>query len=295
MKRFLLFTTMLMISFAVFAQRIAVMEFENTSGISLGESNTISATFATYCQPAGYTVVERQLLDKILEEQKIQASDITEDQRVKLKDLYNITIIVTGHISYFGGYYTVDVRAICVETGVRLATDGVDFTAPNMREQMKKLAQNLADKISVSQDYSVNSSINTSITTDYVDLGLPSGTLWRVKNEKGMYYSWIEAKSQFGDKLPTKEQFAELKAFCTWEWIGKGYKVTGDNGNSIVLPAAGYKSCYDSIDNINSQGRYWTSDSLDEFPYWFYFASRFKKIGYTEGCYGSSVRLIKNP
>ncbi len=46
-------------------------------------------------------------------------------------------------------------------------------------------------------------------------------------------------------RMPTKEEFAELGECCTWEWKNdfndvNGYLVTGPNGNSIFLPAAGY-------------------------------------------------------
>jgi hypothetical protein len=44
-------------------------------------------------------------------------------------------------------------------------------------------------------------------------------------------------------RMPTKDEMEELIDNCTWEWIqtnGKnGFKVTGKNGNSIFLPAAG--------------------------------------------------------
>ena len=63
-------------------------------------------------------------------------------------------------------------------------------------------------------------------------------------------------------RLPTKAEANELKDKCTWVWTtqgGKnGYKVTGPNGRSIFLPAAGnhhgsslYFAC--------SCGGYWTS------------------------------------
>ena len=42
----------------------------------------------------------------------------------------------------------------------------------------------------------------------YVDLGLPSGTKWKSTNEIGGnngFYTYDEAISAFGDKLPTKE------------------------------------------------------------------------------------------
>ena len=44
-------------------------------------------------------------------------------------------------------------------------------------------------------------------------------------------------------RLPTKAELEELDNKCTWKWTTQngvnGYKVTGPNGNSIFLPAAG--------------------------------------------------------
>jgi hypothetical protein len=44
-----------------------------------------------------------------------------------------------------------------------------------------------------------------------------------------------------GWKMPTTAQLAELMNLCEWEFVGSGYKVTGPNGKSIFLPAAGYR------------------------------------------------------
>lgn len=43
-------------------------------------------------------------------------------------------------------------------------------------------------------------------------------------------------------RMPTTAELAELMNECEWEFVGNGYKVTGPNGNSIFLPAAGYRS-----------------------------------------------------
>ena len=63
-------------------------------------------------------------------------------------------------------------------------------------------------------------------------------------------------------RLPTKKELEELEENCTWTWTtqggNKGYKVTGPNGNSIFLPAAGCR-----IGSLlafeGSSGRYWSS------------------------------------
>ena len=111
-----------------------------------------------------------------------------------------------------------------------------------------------------------------SAQTGYVDLGLPSGTKWKDSNEDypNLFYTYDEAVSAFGDMLPTKEQFDELKVYCTWEWQNNGgYKVTGTNGNSIVLPAAGYSDCDGDVHLMGSCGFYWSSTPYDSECAWY--------------------------
>ena len=71
------------------------------------------------------------------------------------------------------------------------------------------------------------------------------------------------ARAQWGSswRLPTFVEIKELKDKCKWEWItigsNKGYRVTGPNGNSIFLPAAG---CYYGLECLqNSDGGYYWS------------------------------------
>ena len=68
-------------------------------------------------------------------------------------------------------------------------------------------------------------------------------------------------------RMPTLEEQKELKNNCTWEWTTQngveGYKVTSKtNGNSIFLPAAGYRRGTYLFDS-GSEGDYWSS-SLNE-------------------------------
>lgn len=115
----------------------------------------------------------------------------------------------------------------------------------------------------------------------YVDLGLPSGTMWATCNvgaskpeEFGDYFAWgetspktIYSRENYAYKLnpitlpleqdaanvnmggtwqmPTVNEIRELQDKCKWEWTkykkSKGWMVTGPNGNSIFFPAAGYR------------------------------------------------------
>ena len=150
---------------------------------------------------------------------------------------------------------------------------------------------------------------------EYVDLGLPSGTLWATCNvgasapeEYGDYFAWGETEpkevymwetykwcngseytltkyctsSDFGTvddkteldpeddaayvnwgsswRMPTWEQQWELLENCTWTWMQQngvnGRLVTGPNGNSIFLPAAGFH-WYESLSACGDNGYYW--------------------------------------
>ena len=129
--------------------------------------------------------------------------------------------------------------------------------------------------------------------TVWVDLDLPSGTKWKSVNESG-FYSYESAIENFGKYVPTKEQWQELIACCVWTWQEDGYRVTGNNGNSIFLPAAGDRSCDGNVYNVGSSGNYWSSTPYDSYNarllgfYWC-------EVGmYTrERCLGHSVRLVQ--
>ena len=135
----------------------------------------------------------------------------------------------------------------------------------------------------------------------YIDLGLPSGTKWKTTNERNGadakydFFTYGEALSQFGSRLPTKEQWEELKAECQWSWTGSGYKVTGPNGNSISLPAAGYRSCSGSVRGVGSYGRYWSSSPDGSDNAWYlYFDSGSVFMISNYRCLGQSVRLVQD-
>ena len=70
------------------------------------------------------------------------------------------------------------------------------------------------------------------------------------------------ARAQWGSswRLPTLAEIKELKDQCKWEWttVGghEGYRVTGPNGNSMFLPAAGYR--YGTgVNGQGSRGDFW--------------------------------------
>ena len=384
MKKVFSLCLICLLALSAMAQRAAVMEFKAGVGISQADVDGISGIFTTYFRPAGYTMIERTQIDRIIEEQRMQRSAMTESQMVRVGQLLNLSKIVIGDVNIVMGQYNVDVRVINVESGTIAATEGATFAGSSYREGMKNLAQKLAAQIAIgagptvsappsanpqprttpyvvygylkvfphdlgtfeSEPRQVISRLNQSqqfgygswrlptneelalmrannligagnymtrenkkgivrLVTDkekgvvvtvpagYVDLGLSSGTYWKETNESG-FYNYDNAVSKFGDKLPTKEQLEELKNECEWTWTGNGYKVTGSNGESIMLPAAGYRKCDGDVGGVGTGGRYWSSTPDDSGNAWNlrFLSSGVGMYSYYR-CGGRSVRLVQ--
>ena len=96
-------------------------------------------------------------------------------------------------------------------------------------------------------------------------------------------------------RTPTYEEWEELIDKCNWSWTGSGYKVTSKtNGQSIILPAAGYR--YEgSTGNAGSYGNYWSSSLYTDYPsraWYVYFYSEYRSTYYSSRCNGRSVRPV---
>ena len=136
------------------------------------------------------------------------------------------------------------------------------------------------------------------VPVGYVDLGL--SVYWKNSNEHNSsdehgFYTYDDAKSRFGSRLPTKSQLEELVDRCTWTWSDskKGYYVKGPNGNSIFLPAAGRRHCDGGVGGVET-GHYWSSDPEGTEGAWYLdFYSGDHGVHDNYRCNGFSVRLVQ--
>ena len=99
-------------------------------------------------------------------------------------------------------------------------------------------------------------------------------------------------------RMPTRVEIAELVNYCTWTWTTQngvnGMRVTGPNGNSIFLPAAGY--CSGSSRNlVGEYGYYWSStpyESNTRSAYNLYFLSGYRNVDWLSRHIGLTVRPV---
>jgi hypothetical protein len=133
-----------------------------------------------------------------------------------------------------------------------------------------------------------------TMMAQYVDLGLPSGTHWKATHEMG-YYTYYEAKEKFPNNLPTLDQITELKLYCTFSWNGKECVVTGPNGNTIKLPAMGFRHTQGYVTGVGQHGNYWSSTPRSNAEiYDFSVSSSGIYVGSSNMNFGFCVRLVKS-
>ena len=154
---------------------------------------------------------------------------------------------------------------------------------------------------------------------EWVDLGL--SVRWATCNvgasspsDYGNYYAWGETKTKssytegnsktYNVVMPdisdaATANWGEIDK-CDWQWTTQGghngYKVTGPNGNSIFLPAAG-RRYGTSLINAGGNGSYWSSTpngSNTLSAYGLYFSSGYHFVDWSNRFGGQSVRPVSD-
>ena len=99
-------------------------------------------------------------------------------------------------------------------------------------------------------------------------------------------------------RMPTLDEIKELKDCCTWTWTTlngvNGYRVTGPNGNSIFLPAAGCRFGSE-VNGRGSDGIYWSSSLRSSDSNYAYFLTFYSSLYDLKGdlrFYGLTVRPV---
>ncbi len=229
------------------------------------------------------------------------------------------------NIRSYERYYGLNIRPVCRPCE---DTDEVSI------EDKRNVFQNIVHGIVYQEQDSTDNDHNAP---QWVDLGLPSGTLWGKCNigakhpeECGYYIAWgeTENKTSYNKKnsdtyglsrlwalnayydaahrhcgnewhTPSPDQLKELCECCEWTWLTvngvNGYLVTGQNGNSIFLPATGYR--YDNKwDERSTYGHYWSNSPDNDFTtdaHLLCFNDNSRHISPGNRSYGRCIRAVK--
>lgn len=305
-------------------KKVAVYIVKNDAAKNIGRvlGDKLVAGFTS---SGRYMAIERTngFLAQLSKEQKYQRTGAVDDSDIsRLGKQFGVQYVCVADVSDVFGEKFISARLIDVETAEIVNSHDVGG-AINRMDDCVRIASEIASKLSKGtfaeqaavekaerearerREAQLRAEREAKERRDaqlksqgLVDLGLPSGTLWKDKNETGGYnnfFTYEEAVSRFGKRLPSEEQLQELKDKCRWTWTGGGYKVTGPNGNSIVLTAVGVRNCDGIVLYVGSNGYYWSSTPHDsEYAWNLCFGSGGVYMIYDRRCDSQSVRLVHN-
>lgn len=152
MKKAILFILLLLIPFAAEADfeksKIAVLDFKILgSGFKTKDMGEIVAEWliTALVKEGRFDVIERRLLKKVLGEQKLGATGMSEEESAsKLGKLLGVKVIISGSVIRFQDIIEVNARIIDVESASIITAESVkDTTAIGL----EKLVRNMAEKI----------------------------------------------------------------------------------------------------------------------------------------------------
>ena len=262
---------------------------------------------AGFAASGRYLAIERTqgFLDQLSKEKNYQETGaVSDEELMRLGRQFGVQYVCVAKTSELFGDYYIATRLIDVEHSEVVNSYKKDAVQLGSSQQVVKVAQEIAAKLSdktitekQQEDLERQTKLLPFLNQGYVDLGLPSGILWKNMNEGGnnAHYTYEEAISKYGNNLPTREQFEELIDKCKWTWNGSGYNAIGPNGNSITFPAAGWDPFYKAVCDVGTDGAFWSSNLHHDSDYAisFHLNSDAVEIAGHLRFLGLSVRLVQ--
>ncbi|HCE69638.1 MAG: hypothetical protein A2X82_20015 [Geobacteraceae bacterium GWC2_55_20] len=128
--------------------KIAVLDFQQQGKFEIEDIGKFAAEWLTtsLVETGRFDIVERRLLQKLLEEQKIGISGVIDQNSAsKLGKVLGVKTVVTGTVLCFGGIIEINARLISVETGSIIAAEKIKSASTiQLSELISKIAEKIA-------------------------------------------------------------------------------------------------------------------------------------------------------
>ncbi len=225
---------------------VAVLDFEpkNITAESAEAATDLLRTelFNTGC----FKVVERQRIQKILEEQRFQSTGVTDtDQAAEIGRLLNVKKIMIGTVTLLGGTHILNTRIVDVQSGQVELAEAVESRGgeENLPRAVTELALKISYKIGLEGHV-----IRITGETVYIDLGAADGLkLGQVLDvtRMGETITDLEGRvigknsERIGNLVVTKlqDRFSETAVKSGDDEIQTGDRVNPSTGEAIRAPA----------------------------------------------------------
>ncbi|MBQ8337336.1 MAG: hypothetical protein IJY44_07390 [Bacteroidaceae bacterium] len=257
-----------------------LLSFENTAG-EKSIAVTTNISWEAECE-ASWVVQEKSEDGSLIVSVEENKEPVVRRTKINIKQLDKDSILSTieieqrGAPTYSNSHEYIDLG---LPSGLKWATCNVGATSPEEYGDYYAWGET-----SHKSSYDENNSVTYGVT-----MGDISGD-----------NQYDAARANWGGdwRMPTDAEFKELIDNCVLEWIASnginGIVVTGKNGNSIFLPAAGCKRGA-SLSNSGASGAYWSSTPKDNVGYYsncFDFGNTLNSLQTYKRGYGMSIRPV---
>ena len=149
MKKIGLMAFVMLISIsAVFAQKIAVLEFSAGEGVSQSYADSLTKSFAKFLKIGGSSIVEQSQLEKALYDNGFKARKLSDEQKILLTKALDSDKIISGEVTFENGQYMLGVSAFDIKWKTDMVRDSIVWENwTDYPEVMKNLSKNFASKV----------------------------------------------------------------------------------------------------------------------------------------------------
>jgi TolB-like protein len=255
--------------------KIAVLDFNNTGGLSQQESNTLANRLRSMLvQQRNLIVLERGKMEDILSEQGFQQTGCTSTEcAVEVGKLLNVQKMVSGSVGKIGETYTIDIVLIDVSTAQinksfmrnhKGAVDGLLEVMQSIsdqiagfgtkKEEIKKYVISITSSPAEADLFINNKKISKTPFKSTVD----DGRALKVTIKKKNYKNWekritvkdnieiaatLEMTEAYKRKLVEKARKEKKESIAkkeggsgtTWLWIGGGAAIVAGGAAFLIL------------------------------------------------------------
>ncbi len=112
-------------------ETVAVLDFK-ANGVADYEAETLTERLRSeIAKTETYRLVDRKLLDKIMQEQALQQSGCTTDEcAAEVGELLGVQFMINGSIGKLGNTFTIDIKLVSVTTGAAERSQNISFKGP---------------------------------------------------------------------------------------------------------------------------------------------------------------------
>jgi len=218
--------------------QIAVFDFRAGQGVSQNDVAIMSATFrAHFVNQRMFTTVPQTFIDRVINEQGVQRTSLTNQQMVNLGQALNVHKIVVGDVNKVNGQFNIDARLIDVPTGTESAVESIQWAeGSSYRELIVDMATQLMSNLNI-EAIPISSTPIVLVTAAGNTLRVFPVDIGSFQSVPTSIIAEINSNAQYGFnnwRIPTNQELTFMRAHNARVGLVSGAYIASGAGGSTT-------------------------------------------------------------